>query len=120
EELLVTLELRNHDDAPINLTYTSGKEFDVLVRDPRGKPLMRWSDNRAFTQMMHETIVQPGEVIRRELSLTFPPRLDPGDEGTYTVVGMTTGGVPMTTDPLVVRYNAEQAPPAATPVPVGQ
>lgn len=100
-ELPVTLVLTNRDDKPINLTYTSARQFDVLMRDSRGKPAMRWSDNRAFTQALMTEHLPAGEKIERTLVLRFTDAMEPG---TYTIVGMTTGGVPLETEPLRIRY----------------
>lgn len=107
QNLEVTLDLENLDDEPLLLTFTSGKEFDILVRDSRGKPFMRWSDNRAFTMALHDVVIEPGESLRRQFTLELSPQIRKNSERTYTVVGMTAGGIPLTTEPLIVRYVPE-------------
>jgi hypothetical protein len=68
--------LRNLTGNPVELTFPSGQDYDLLLFDGDGKEVYRWSDGRAFT-MIFRQIAFSGE--RSWLLVTPMPQLPPGD-----------------------------------------
>jgi len=52
--LPVMLRLRSTPGSPRKLTFPSSQEYDIVVRDPRGKIVWRWSEGQFFTANLHE------------------------------------------------------------------
>jgi hypothetical protein len=44
------LILQNRNDGEVVLRFSSGQEFEILIRDQHGKPVYRWSEDQFFTQ----------------------------------------------------------------------
>jgi len=69
----------NEDTEPVELTVTSSQLGDVIVRRDRSgetEPVWRWSDGRAFTQVMTTNRLGPGETIEQTFTWAEPT---PGD-----------------------------------------
>jgi hypothetical protein len=94
DHVALTLRLQATPTGPLKLTFPTGQEYDVVVRDPEGRIVYQWSDGRAFTQVLHS----------RELSEWTQgvsiPRPVPG---AYTVQAW------LTTDTRVPAYAATVA-----------
>ena len=76
--LLVDLRLMfDGAEQPYKLVFPTSQEYDILVRDAAGKQLYRWSDGKAFTQVVHERLVSRelriGEEIIPVPGSTPPP-----------------------------------------------
>ncbi|HYZ84426.1 MAG TPA: BsuPI-related putative proteinase inhibitor [Bryobacteraceae bacterium] len=52
--LNVRMTLRNTSAQPMKLTFPSGQDYDVVLRDEAGNVVYRWSDDRAFTMVFRE------------------------------------------------------------------
>ncbi len=61
-----TLQLRNGGPGPVTLTFSSGQQGDVVLRQG-GQERYRWSRGRAFTQVFGEVPLGPGEARSFEL-----------------------------------------------------
>lgn len=48
------LELRA--DSPVTIHYASGQDFDAVLRSPDGNIVWRWSDGKAFTQVLRDEV----------------------------------------------------------------
>ncbi len=48
------LALRHTNADPLVLTFSTGQEFDVVLRNERGEPVYTWSIGKMFTQMVHQ------------------------------------------------------------------
>lgn len=80
-----TLEVRNDGTVPVTLVFPSGQHGDVVLRQAGGERY-RWSRGRAFTQVLAEMPLRPGEARSFDLR---EQRLDvaPGD---YELVASMT------------------------------
>jgi len=58
---ITRMTLRNNTAAALKLTFPSGQDFDLVVRNDKGDMLYRWSDGRAFTQAIRNIELAPGE-----------------------------------------------------------
>jgi hypothetical protein len=69
------LTVRNEGPA-VNLVFPSGQDGDVVLRQVDGEERYRWSADRAFTQIVREVRLGPGEARSFELAaspLSVPP-----------------------------------------------
>ncbi|MEO8592546.1 MAG: BsuPI-related putative proteinase inhibitor [Candidatus Solibacter sp.] len=55
DQLAITLALETPE--ALKLQFGSGQEYDVAVRDEQGNVVWRWSNDKAFTQALHERVV---------------------------------------------------------------
>lgn len=92
EVVEVTLTVKNTGTGALALTFQSGQSFDIVVRQPRGAEVWRWSHDKAFQQVILSRALQAGE------SLTYRGSWDQRDlqgrrvePGTYEVVAMFMG-----------------------------
>lgn len=75
-----TYVVENAGDAPVELTFMSGQQFDITVTAD-GEEVWRWSDGRMFTQAIQEVSLDPDE------ELSFTAAWDDAESGTYEVTG---------------------------------
>lgn len=87
------LVVRNKTDFPMDFTFPTSQRFDLIVRDARGQEVLRWSDGRAFMQVMgQETLHNESRTYSADLLLrSREGKLLPA--GFYSLVGyLTTQG----------------------------
>jgi hypothetical protein len=53
-----TLVVRNTTAFPVEFTFPTSQRFDLIVRDAQGREVLRWSDGRAFLQVLGQEILQ--------------------------------------------------------------
>jgi len=87
ETLRARLTLRT--PAPVDLEFGTSQRADIVIRNESGTEVARWSDGKAFLQVLGIERVPAGE---RNWALEMPLILPPGR---YTAEGFlaTTGGV---------------------------
>ncbi len=59
--LTVRFTLRNTSTVPVNLDFSTGQQYDVVIRDSGGREVYRWSLGKLFTQVVSRLTVGPGE-----------------------------------------------------------
>lgn len=101
EPVKLKLTLRNDGDEPVRLRFNTGQRYDFIVRNMEGGIVWQWSHDKAFTQVLGEVEIRPGE----ELSFNEVWRQVDNDgnqvgEGEYEVEGIITSDPPM----AVARY----------------
>lgn len=72
--------VENDGDSPVDLTFMSGKEFDIAVEGD-GEEIWCWSDGRMFTQAIKELTLDPGE------ELSFTATWEDAGSGSYEATG---------------------------------
>jgi intracellular proteinase inhibitor BsuPI len=84
EPILLTLRIMNRTPRPVSLHFRSGQRYDLVVEDPQGRQVWRWSTGQVFTQALGEETLRPagGELAYR---VTVRERLRPSR---YTVTGI--------------------------------
>lgn len=71
-----SLEVRNHGQEPVTLTFSSGQSGDVVL-GRGGRERYRWSAERFFTEAVRKERLEPGQ--RKVYRLEEPElRVDPG------------------------------------------
>jgi hypothetical protein len=78
DPITVRMSLRNTTGTPLELTFPSGQDFDVVIRNEKGDEVYRWSNGRAFTLAIR-TLRFSGE---KNYSVAVRPGLP---AGTYTL-----------------------------------
>jgi hypothetical protein len=78
----VRMTLRNTQERPLILTFPSGQDYDVQIRDSKGEIVYTWSANRAFPLIFRGEVLIQG--TRQWLALVDLPRLAPGE---YSLTG---------------------------------
>src|SRR3990172_4325658 len=84
EPLTFTLKVINDTPKPVRLSFRTAQRFDLVMEDPQGREVWRWSAGRLFAQVLgHETLGPSGGefVARATAEGRFPP-------GIYTVKGI--------------------------------
>ncbi|MGE3601653.1 MAG: BsuPI-related putative proteinase inhibitor, partial [Dehalococcoidia bacterium] len=82
--------LRNRSDRAQTLTFLGGQDFDIVVTNPTGAAVWRWSTGRAFTQQLRMVSFAPGE--ERRFTATWDQLADAGDQvpaGSYRATATT-------------------------------
>lgn len=89
--LTVTMRL-NAGPGPFKVVFPTGQTFDVVLRDPDGEVVWRWSEGQAFIQVVREEEVTP---LGLRYSVDVPLALQlprPWKDGVYTVEAWLTAG----------------------------
>jgi hypothetical protein len=84
-ELAARLALANGTDAPLELVFPSGQNYDLVIRNAKDEIVYRWSDGRFFTMIYRRETLAP----RRERAYAVVVRLAdktgaPLPQGLYT------------------------------------
>jgi hypothetical protein len=98
----VVLIVRNATDFPAAFTFATSQRFDFLVRDAQGAEILRWSDGRAFLEVMGQETLRndmrsyAADIVLRSRDGKSLP------EGFYVLEGYLTAkstrsGLPMMT-----------------------
>jgi hypothetical protein len=58
---MVRLFLNNNTGRPLQVVFSSGQTFEVVVRDREGRVAYRWSEGKGFTQALRNATFGPGE-----------------------------------------------------------
>lgn len=65
-EVRLTLHVTNATSARLEFTFPTSQRYDFVVEGVGGERLWRWSDDRAFSQVVTEAVLEPGETWTME------------------------------------------------------
>ena len=86
----VRLIVRNETEWPVEFAFTTSQRFDFIVRDASGKEVLRWSDGKAFLQVLgRETLLEGSRSYAADILLRGRDG-KPLPAGSYTLVGYLT------------------------------
>lgn len=77
----------NLSNKTIVLNYNTSQRYDFKLSYPSGRTLWRWSDDKAFTQVVGKVSLTPGQVVRYTDKFTLPSSVQ---DGVYHVFGWNT------------------------------
>lgn len=60
-QLRVTIRLANKGKKLVQLEFPTSQRFEVVLRNPAGKPIERWSDDHAIVNEPAMVTINPGE-----------------------------------------------------------
>ncbi|MGD9518318.1 MAG: BsuPI-related putative proteinase inhibitor [Armatimonadota bacterium] len=69
DTLTAVLTVRNDDQAPVDLTFPTGKTYDFTLTDAAGTEVWRWSADKAFTQALVKRTLKPAESYNVDLKV---------------------------------------------------
>jgi hypothetical protein len=72
-------EIRNHKKKPIEINFSSGKQFDFIIKDENGEKVYQHSDDRMYIQALKTIELKQGEALTYEIPVS---QFDPGE---YTI-----------------------------------
>lgn len=101
EPLGLRILLRNPGTDTLRIEFPTAQRYDFHIRPADGEPLWRWSDGRAFAQVLGEESLAPGDSLRWEA--THEEGLE---VGRYIVVGWITARDQELRDSVVVRVGS--------------
>jgi hypothetical protein len=85
----VRITLRNTAQ-PVTLTFPTGQTFDFVIRNEKGETLYRWSDGKAFPQVVRTEVFGPGEKSFLIQVRLVGPDHNPLPQGRYVAEGWLT------------------------------
>ncbi len=108
----VSLKLANHTLRDVTYQFNTSQRFDIVLRDARGNVILRWSDGKAFLQVLGEITLAPGDTYEVGGGLTLAYKDGtPVVEGDYnleihlaTSTAGTPVGSPAASMPVMVRW----------------
>jgi hypothetical protein len=80
EDVKFSFHVTNSSNKRVELRFPSGQTHDVVVLDPQGREVWRWSNGRMFTQSMQNKVLGASD------TLTFTETWRPEQAGAYTAV----------------------------------
>ena len=80
ETVKFAFHVTNSSAKRVELRFPSGQTHDLVVLDPQGREVWRWSRGRMFTQSMQNKVLASSD------TLTFTETWHPEHPGTYTAV----------------------------------
>jgi hypothetical protein len=84
DSVQVRIRVENHGEVVRNLSFPDARRADVEIVDAAGEVVARWSDDRAFAQVLGEETLRPGDGgLSWELALEAPAA-----EGAYRLRGV--------------------------------
>lgn len=85
-EVKMLLHVTNSGDGPVAFTFPTSQRHDFVVRTPAGSEVWRWSEGRAFAQVVTRDTLAPGESWA--LEAVWTPEAD--RTGVYRATGLLT------------------------------
>jgi hypothetical protein len=83
EPIQLTLEVVNHGAQPVTLRFPTAQRYDVVVREPQGRQVWRWSADQMFAQVLgEETLAAAGGRLTYRVAVR-----EPLPAGRYAVIG---------------------------------
>ena len=64
DKVVFDFELFSHHTRPIDLTFSSGQQFELVITDESGNEVYRYSDGKFFTMMLVNRTINPGESLK--------------------------------------------------------
>jgi hypothetical protein len=95
-KLKATLIARNVTDKAITVEFRSSQQYDFIIRDAKGKELIRWSTDKGFMAVIQEVELAAAEQWSFEEELPLGGVGKPLPEGEYVLEAVLTCHPPLT------------------------
>ena len=105
-QLNATLTLLCPSATPVSLTFVTGQQFDLEIRDASGQQVGLWSKGRVFPDLVRTVEIKGEQKWKASMALPVREGGDPLDTA-YTLTGyLTTAGSPTGGDGVMRAYSA--------------
>ncbi|MGC1480162.1 MAG: BsuPI-related putative proteinase inhibitor [Chthoniobacterales bacterium] len=111
-EVAVTFSVHNRTNKILKLEFPTSQRLEILVRDPAGAVIERWSDDRAFDEEVGVVMINPDERIEYEEKIATR-EMTPGTS--YTIEASLANNPDFTKSRTVVPSGKLELPPAPIP-----
>ena len=111
-EVAVTFSVHNRTNKLLKLEFPTSQRLEILVRDPAGAVIERWSDDRAFDEQPGVVMINPDERIEYQEKIATREML----AGTsYTIEASLAENPEFTKSTTVTPTGKRDLPPAPIP-----
>ena len=91
----MALRVFNHSYMPVTFDFTTSQRYDFAIYNSNGTEVWRWSDDKAFLQVLGQVTLEPGESVRYAVKHKFVDSCNDTKEKTmpvdlYTLKGELT------------------------------
>lgn len=86
-EVRLTLHVTNTSSTPLDFTFPTSQRYDFVVEGAGGEQVWRWSDDRAFAQVITPATLAPGETWTVEAVWEHGERTGPHVAAGWLTVG---------------------------------
>jgi len=90
EEMKVSIIVTNKGQTPVELTFLSTQEFDIVIHK-EGREVWRWSSDKMFAMAMGTLVLNPGN--KKTYTATW--RIETENPGEYDVIGSIKSQPPL-------------------------
>jgi len=119
-EVTVTYTIFNKSGKLLMLNFPTSQRIEILVRDPQGKVIERWSDDRMFDDISGVVMINPNERIQYQERIATR-EMQPGKK--YTIEASLANNTEFTKVTEVTPTGKAPEPlpqPQLTPAPAGE
>lgn len=69
--LAVEIVMKNNSKEAVSLQFPTSQRIEIQILDESGRALTRWSDDRAFAQMLGHVSINPGESVTYQETISL-------------------------------------------------
>jgi len=77
-------QMKNTGEEAVELTFPSGQQYEVIVKNAEGEEVYRYSKGKAFTEALVNKEIKPGEALSWKTSWNYKQDDERVEAGTYT------------------------------------
>ncbi|MCD5324716.1 MULTISPECIES: BsuPI-related putative proteinase inhibitor [Pontibacillus] len=111
EQVAFDFALKNGNDKAINLDFSSGQQYEILVKNENGEEVYRYSKGKSFTEAMVNEEIKPGKELAFKSEWNYKvdgKRVQPGNyTAEITVMPMKLNGQTIEAKPFQVEKSFE-------------
>lgn len=104
-----TMNLSNDSEKPVQLTFSSGQQYEIVVKDSDGDKVYMFSEDRMFTEAIIEEEIAAGDVLSFEQEWDYTSggkRVDSNEyEATVSLTAQTVNGEKVVPDAFVQKLS---------------
>ncbi|WP_102347381.1 BsuPI-related putative proteinase inhibitor [Bacillus sp. Marseille-P3661] len=77
--VLFDIKLKNNNEEDVNLTFTSGQQFEIVVTNNKNEEVYRYSINKSFIQAVEDVVIPANESLEWHEEWVVPENLPRGE-----------------------------------------
>lgn len=91
ESVQINITLKNNTNEEKNFEFSSGQKYEIIITDPNGAEVYKYSKGRMFTQALQYLTLPPGESQTWQETWDKKSAGKKVEAGEYTVTVLLTG-----------------------------